>query len=81
MFYYYYYYYYYCSLKTEWDCSLKTLEPVSAFKFVCMYACMHVCMVYVCIVCGSRGGLMVSALGSGSGGPGSSLGQGAALCS
>ena len=31
--------------------------------------------------CGSRGGLMVSALGSGSGGPGSSLGQGAALCS
>ena len=30
---------------------------------------------------GSRGGLMVSALGSGSGGPGSSLGQGAALCS
>ena len=29
----------------------------------------------------SRGGLMVSALGSGSGGPGSSLGQGAALCS
>ena len=31
--------------------------------------------------CGSRGGLMVSALGSGSGGPGSSLGHGAALCS
>ena len=30
---------------------------------------------------GSRGGLMVSALGSGSGGAGSSLGQGAALCS
>ena len=30
---------------------------------------------------GSCGGLMVSALGSGSGGPGSSLGQGAALCS
>ena len=30
---------------------------------------------------GSRGGLMVSALGSGSGGPGSSLGQGTALCS
>ena len=28
-----------------------------------------------------RGGLMVSALGSGSGGPGSRLGQGAALCS
>ena len=30
---------------------------------------------------GSRGGLIVSALGSGSGGPGSSLGQGPALCS
>ena len=30
---------------------------------------------------GKRGGVMVSALDSGSGGPGSSPGQGAALCS
>ena len=31
--------------------------------------------------CGRRGGLMVSALDSGSGGPGSSPGRGTALCS
>ena len=35
---------------------------------------------YALFIRGSRGGLMVSALGSGSGGPGSSLGQVAALC-
>ena len=52
---------------TDWLVALSPLGNVHCVQFI------HVLL--------WRGGLMVSALDSGSKGPGSSLGQGTALCS
>ena len=56
-------------------------QKLKKFIFPTLKGLCHHFIVTLKNICGSRGGLMVSVLGSGSGGPGSSLSQGAALCS
>ena len=47
---------------------------VVVFLFFCLFVCLFA--LFVCLLHGRRGGLMVSALDSGSNGPGSSPGRG-----
>ena len=70
-----------CSLQYLFRFSLK----IRTLRIVRKYFFFHTKTInkslFLLIFCRRRGGLMVSALNSGSGGPGSSPGQGTALCS